>query len=136
MQTITTVGVDIAKSVFQVHGVDAWQYRYPPAGQATLLVASFVLGDFVGAIGSALAKTGNAHPAAARPTCAIAERVGVTLSLTLSICNDVSRRHLPPSDPLSSEPARARQPMRARHGVLLVEPGHDVGIQPDTVKPS
>jgi transposase len=23
MQTITTVGVDIAKSVFQVHGVDA-----------------------------------------------------------------------------------------------------------------
>ena len=24
---------------------------------------------------------------------------------------------------------------RARHGVLLVEPGHDVGIQPDVAKP-
>jgi len=24
MQTITTIGLDIAKSVFQVHGVDGW----------------------------------------------------------------------------------------------------------------
>jgi hypothetical protein len=29
MQTITTIGFDIAKSVFQVHGVDRWPGRHP-----------------------------------------------------------------------------------------------------------
>ena len=29
MQVVTTVGLDIAKSVFQVHGVDACVYRKP-----------------------------------------------------------------------------------------------------------
>ena len=34
MQTITTIGLDIAKSVFQVHGVDA--AGYPPPVEAPL----------------------------------------------------------------------------------------------------
>ena len=39
MQSISTIGLDIAKSVFQVHGVDA-------AGQAVLRRASARLGIF------------------------------------------------------------------------------------------
>ena len=36
MSTITTVGLDIAKSVFQVHGVDAGdQGGYPPSVEAS-----------------------------------------------------------------------------------------------------
>ena len=34
MQTVTTIGLDIAKSVFQVHGVDAAQGVGPPAVEA------------------------------------------------------------------------------------------------------
>ena len=37
MQTITTIGLDIAKSVFQVHGVDAaGQSDHPPSVEASL----------------------------------------------------------------------------------------------------
>ena len=37
MQTVTTIGLDIAKSVFQVHGVDAaGQVIDPPAIEASL----------------------------------------------------------------------------------------------------
>jgi transposase len=34
MGAITTIGLDIAKSVFQVHGVDGWQRRCPSATEA------------------------------------------------------------------------------------------------------
>ena len=35
MQTISTIGLDIAKSVFQVHGVDAeGNVSHPPSAQA------------------------------------------------------------------------------------------------------
>jgi hypothetical protein len=34
MQTITTIGLDIAKSVYQVHGIDAQGNHRPPAGNA------------------------------------------------------------------------------------------------------
>jgi transposase len=41
MQTITTIGLDIAKSVFQVHGVDAaGQGGYPPPVEASLRSAN------------------------------------------------------------------------------------------------
>jgi transposase len=37
MQTVSTIGLDIAKSVFQVHGVDAnGVVGYPPAVEAPL----------------------------------------------------------------------------------------------------
>ena len=36
MQAITTIGLDIAKSVFQVHGIDAQQCHRPPSAQAAL----------------------------------------------------------------------------------------------------
>jgi hypothetical protein len=37
MQTVSTIGLDIAKSVFQVHGVDAnGSGGYPPAVEAPL----------------------------------------------------------------------------------------------------
>ena len=36
MQTITTIGLDIAKSVFQVHGVDRWRGDCSPAIEASL----------------------------------------------------------------------------------------------------
>jgi hypothetical protein len=37
MQTVTTIGLDIAKSVFQVHGVDAaGQGGHPPSAEAPL----------------------------------------------------------------------------------------------------
>ena len=37
MQMVTTVGLDIAKSVFQVHGVDAARRGgHPPSAQASL----------------------------------------------------------------------------------------------------
>jgi hypothetical protein len=35
MQTVTTIGFDIAKSVFQVHGVDAGGGGYPPPVEAS-----------------------------------------------------------------------------------------------------
>ena len=35
MQTITTIGLDIAKSVFQVHGVDAQGKGHPPSVEAS-----------------------------------------------------------------------------------------------------
>ena len=42
MQSITTIGLDIAKSVFQVHGVDAEGHVvYPPSAQASLFWRSF-----------------------------------------------------------------------------------------------
>ena len=37
MQTVTTIGLDIAKSVFQVHGVDAGgRGGHPPPVEASL----------------------------------------------------------------------------------------------------
>ena len=37
MQTVTTIGLDIAKSVFQVHGVDAeGQSHHPASVEAAL----------------------------------------------------------------------------------------------------
>ena len=37
MQTVTTIGLDIAKSVFQVHGIDAaGQGGHPPPAEAPL----------------------------------------------------------------------------------------------------
>jgi transposase len=36
MQTITTIGLDIAKSVFHVHGVDWWPSGYSPRVEAAL----------------------------------------------------------------------------------------------------
>ena len=36
MQTITTIGLDIAKSVFQVHGVDAGVQAVSPPVEASL----------------------------------------------------------------------------------------------------
>jgi transposase len=41
MQTITTIGLDIAKSVFQVHGIDGGQRGHPPAAQAALRAGLF-----------------------------------------------------------------------------------------------
>jgi len=34
MQTVTTIGLDIGKSVFHVHGIDAKECGYSPADQA------------------------------------------------------------------------------------------------------
>jgi hypothetical protein len=37
MQTVTTIGLDIAKSVFQVHGIDTkGDVDHPPSAQAPL----------------------------------------------------------------------------------------------------
>jgi transposase len=36
MQAVKTIGLDIAKSVFQVHGVDAQGEVHPPSAQAPL----------------------------------------------------------------------------------------------------
>ena len=33
MQAITTIGLDIAKSVFQVHGIDAKRGNYPTSAE-------------------------------------------------------------------------------------------------------
>ena len=41
MQTITTIGLDIAKSVFQVHGVDAWASGGPPPLKRRYMLAFF-----------------------------------------------------------------------------------------------
>jgi hypothetical protein len=45
MQTVTTIGFDIAKSVFQVHGVDAAGARIASINPATprMLITRFML---------------------------------------------------------------------------------------------
>ena len=41
MQAVTTIGLDIAKSVFQVHGVDAGPGAHPPPAERRAVLAFF-----------------------------------------------------------------------------------------------
>jgi hypothetical protein len=41
MQSITTIGLDIAKSVFQVHGICRWPGGNAPAVEAALRAGFF-----------------------------------------------------------------------------------------------
>ena len=42
MEQVTTIGLDIAKSVFQVHGIcGGWHDPYPPAAETRSQVLSF-----------------------------------------------------------------------------------------------
>ncbi len=46
MQTVTTIGLDIAKSVFQVHDVDAGGYGRDPADWYCLVRGQLMRGGF------------------------------------------------------------------------------------------